>query len=470
MQIVELQGPLESIVPLRDWEDSRLELKLRENIASTGFGKTSVVESYAISSALEGQDVVVVGQRGRTAALVVPCLELALRQTRRSGTRSSSFASVLVTSTQERVAKLFSAAQRFARGTGLRLHAADSRFGLPAGTECDVLISTSDALGAQSDVSFSNLAFLGVDQADEELKVQYLINAAGREKQRRRTMIFASYWNRMMENLAEQFLANDFISIVPKAANLRWKSSRPGKVLALEDNPKLRAISLEPSAEEVPEASQSSQSRSSKTRGSSRSKGSGPAERAAPSGSSSRSSDLAQREFMEGYDQITAIANAEELPELKMDPQALAEVKNTWLAFCAKKGSAEEAENCLREHLMDVDPELTQIFFGSGSCGSFPPRSSRGASRSRAVEPRAESRQRSSSRKATRRKTTLLPQQLTKVGQGLPATTVSIEVKAPPCSLALPLSVQRGVSVERPAVPVGGPVALLQPSSRIIGL
>lgn len=211
------------------FSDYRISKEIKSNLEKAGLKRPTDIQFKAIKPILEGEDVMAIAQTGtgKTAAFVIPTLNVLQGQKSKYGGRKSIGCLVMVP-TRELAKQIAEVYQTIGKGTGVRA------LGLIGGVGqdkqitqlrdgIDVLVATPGRmfdLIAQKEVDISQIQFLILDEADLMLDLGFakdIEDVLRKIPKKRQTLFFSATLNKKIKSLAYNVVRNAIrIQISPK--------------------------------------------------------------------------------------------------------------------------------------------------------------------------------------------------------------------------------------------------------------
>ena len=226
-----------------------LDQRVLENIIRSKYREPTPVQKYAIPMILSGRDVMGCAQTGsgKTAAFLIPIVQRLLQTgvgSRGGRSRQATPEVVIMSPTRELAIQIKDEARKFCNGSEVRsvvVYGGTSTAHQAASLEegCNILVATpgrwvTNSLINKSDfltnicrlhdyvergkVSYSNLQFLVLDEADRMLDmgfkddiIKMVRNPDMPGKGTRRTMMFSATFPDEIQKMAFEFLADDYL-------------------------------------------------------------------------------------------------------------------------------------------------------------------------------------------------------------------------------------------------------------------
>ncbi|HXI14038.1 MAG TPA: DEAD/DEAH box helicase [Thermoanaerobaculia bacterium] len=204
--------------------------KLLKSIQEAGYTEPTPIQSKAVPLVLTGRDVIGIAQTGtgKTAAFVLPMLELMSQKGSASGRRS--IRGLILTPTRELAAQIDENIRQYASHLHLRFATIYGGVGenpqiqaLRSGVE--IVVATPgrliDLMG-QGHVNFNDLEILVLDEADRMLDMGFLpqirrvLQAVPKKRQ---TLLFSASFSPEIEKISAEFLSNASLVQIGKRAN-----------------------------------------------------------------------------------------------------------------------------------------------------------------------------------------------------------------------------------------------------------
>ena len=208
------------------FEDSAFEPAIKVNLANAGFKRPTDIQFKAIPPILRREDVLAIAQTGtgKTAAFVIPILNLLMRHQR----HTEGIRCMVMVPTRELAMQITSVFNTLGKGTGIKsmaIHGGveqDPQTGrLEKGV--DVLVATPGRLFdliSQGFVNISELQILVLDEADHMLDLGFIHDIRQLVKnlpEKRQTLFFSATINPEIKKLAYSLVKNAIrIQISPK--------------------------------------------------------------------------------------------------------------------------------------------------------------------------------------------------------------------------------------------------------------
>jgi len=202
---------------------------LMENITKCGYKIPTPVQKNAIPIIMAGRDLMACAQTGsgKTAAFLLPIIHKLISTQAESGTGSSTASpqALVITPTRELALQIYNEARKFAQGSMIKAVVAYG--GTSTGYQarklaegCNILVATPGRLNdyvEKGTISFSNLQFLVLDEADRMLDMGFMPeiqkcteNPNMPEKEKRQTLMFSATFPDDIQTAAQDFL-NDYL-------------------------------------------------------------------------------------------------------------------------------------------------------------------------------------------------------------------------------------------------------------------
>jgi len=215
--------------PITSFSTAGLRPMLLENVTKSGYGVPTPVQKNAIPIIMAGRDLMACAQTGsgKTAAFLLPIIHKLISTQADAGVGSSAASpqALVVTPTRELALQIYNEARKFAQGSMVKPVVAYG--GTSTGYQarklaegCNILVATPGRLldyVEKGKVSFKNLQFLVLDEADRMLdmgfmpEIQKCVDDPNMpEKGTRQTLMFSATFPDDIQVAAQDFL-NDYL-------------------------------------------------------------------------------------------------------------------------------------------------------------------------------------------------------------------------------------------------------------------
>merc|ERR1719291_1386264 len=215
--------------PISQFSGAGLRPLLMENVTKWGYGVPTPVQKNAIPIIMAGRDLMACAQTGsgKTAAFLLPIIHKLISTQADAGVGSSAASpqALVVTPTRELALQIYNEARKFAQGSMVKPAVAYG--GTSTGYQarklaegCNILVATPGRLldyVEKGKVSFKNLQFLVLDEADRMLdmgfmpEIQKCVDDPNMpEKGTRQTLMFSATFPDDIQVAAQDFL-NDYL-------------------------------------------------------------------------------------------------------------------------------------------------------------------------------------------------------------------------------------------------------------------
>lgn len=207
------------------FEDSNFAPVIKENLAQMGFRRPTDIQFKAIPPILKGEDVLAIAQTGtgKTAAFVIPVINLLLKEKNQGGIRC-----MVMVPTRELALQITEVFETVAKGSGLKVLCVyggveqDSQIKkLEKGI--DVLVATPGRmfdLTSQGYITTENVKILILDEADHMLDLGFIhdiIQLVKNLPKQRQTLFFSATIDHEIKKLAYSLVKDAIrIQISPK--------------------------------------------------------------------------------------------------------------------------------------------------------------------------------------------------------------------------------------------------------------
>ena len=208
------------------FEDSAFEPAIKNNLATAGFKRPTDIQFKAIPPVLRREDVLAIAQTGtgKTAAFVIPILNLLMKQQR----HTEGIRCMVMVPTRELAMQITSVFNTLGKGTGIK------SLGIHGGVEqapqtgrlekgVDILVATPGRLFdliSQGFVNISELQILVLDEADHMLDLGFIHDIrqlVAKLPDKRQTLFFSATINPEIKKLAYSLVKNAIrIQVSPK--------------------------------------------------------------------------------------------------------------------------------------------------------------------------------------------------------------------------------------------------------------
>ncbi|GAB1405318.1 DEAD/DEAH box helicase [Lentimicrobium sp.] len=208
------------------FEDSALEPVIKSNLAKAGFKRPTDIQFKAIPPILRREDVLAIAQTGtgKTAAFVIPVLNLLMKQTR----TTAGIRCMVMVPTRELAMQINSVFNTLGKGTGIKSLAIHGGIEQQPQTErlekgIDVLVATPGRLFdliSQGYADIGQLQVLVLDEADHMLDLGFIHDIRQLVKKlpaNRQTLFFSATINPEIKKLAYSLVKSAIrIQVSPK--------------------------------------------------------------------------------------------------------------------------------------------------------------------------------------------------------------------------------------------------------------
>ena len=199
------------------FEDYRIAAELKASLLEMGFKKPTDIQFKAITPILKGEDVLAIAQTGtgKTAAFVIPVLDLILQQKR----RTKGIHTLVMAPTHELALQIVDVFLTIGKHTKIRvlgLHGSTDQAPQIAALQkgVDVLVSTPGRmfdLRSQGFIDFDDLQILILDEADHMLDLGFIKDIEDLIRylpKNRQTLFFSATINPVIKKLAYSLVKN----------------------------------------------------------------------------------------------------------------------------------------------------------------------------------------------------------------------------------------------------------------------
>lgn len=207
------------------FEDSNFVPAIKENLAAMGFRRPTDIQFKAIPPILKGEDVLAIAQTGtgKTAAFVIPVVNILLREKNQGGIRC-----IVMVPTRELALQITEVFETISKGTGIKTLC------VYGGVEqdpqiqrlakgIDILVATPGRmfdLAAQGYITLDNIKILILDEADHMLDLGFIHEIrqlVAQLPKRRQTLFFSATIDHEIKKLAYSMVKEAIrIQISPK--------------------------------------------------------------------------------------------------------------------------------------------------------------------------------------------------------------------------------------------------------------